>query len=293
MGHGGYSTSNRTLRSTSLGYNTKSASEIFQQRKISTKMDPEGVVERESRDSVEHPNSVPVIVALDVTGSMGSVPHYLVKEGLPHMVEEIINNGIPDPQVLFLGIGDHECDGAPLQVGQFESSDELMDKWLTDLYVEGGGGGNGGESYHLAWYFAMKHTISDHNEKRGKKGLLFTIGDEPVLKSLPKTAQRSIMGVGEFQDYSAAELLEKAQEKYEVYHLHINQGYNGKSDRVKNGWRELMGDNVVFVEGKEMVAATIAQITAEVVKDQGDQVIQALQEAGEAEFEDLPPLPPA
>lgn len=293
MGHGGYSSSSRTLRSTALGYDTKSASEIFTQRNLSEEMNPKDVVERESRDSVEHPNSVPVIVALDVTGSMGSVPHYLVKEGLPHMVEEIINNGVPDPQVLFMGIGDHECDSAPLQTGQFESSDELMDKWLTDLYVEGGGGGNGGESYHLAWFFAMKHTVSDHNEKRGKKGLLFTIGDEPVLKFLPKTTQRSIMGEGEFQAYSAVELLEKAQEKYEVYHLHINQGYNGKSDRVKNGWKELMGDNVVFVEGKEMVAATIAQITAEVVKDQGDQVIQALQEAGETDFEDLPPLPSA
>jgi hypothetical protein len=65
---------------------------------------------RESRDSTDHPNALPIILALDVTGSMGSIPHYLVKEGLPHLMDGIIQKGFPDPQVLFLGIGDHECD---------------------------------------------------------------------------------------------------------------------------------------------------------------------------------------
>lgn len=293
MGHGGYDSGTRMLRSKSLGYDTKSAHEIFEKRSLSNDMDPEGVKVRESRDSAEHPESVPIIVALDVTGSMGSVPHYLVKEGLPHMMEKIIEDGTPHPQVLFLGVGDHECDRAPLQVGQFESSDELLDKWLTDLYMEGGGGGNDGESYLLAWYFAANHTVSDHNEKRGKKGLLFTIGDEPCLKQVPQEALRRLMGKGQYQSYSAAELLEKAQEKYEVYHLHINHGYHGRSDRVKDGWKQLLHDNVIFVQSPEMVASTIAQIVAETVNDQGDQVIQALQEAGETEFEDLDPLPPA
>jgi hypothetical protein len=293
MGHGGYDSGSRATRSKAAGWDTASAAEIFKQRKIHTQMDPEGVKERESRDSTEHPNSIPVVVALDVTGSMGSIPHNLVKEGLPHMVEQIIDAGVPDPQVLFLGIGDHECDRAPLQVGQFESSDELMDKWLTDLYIESGGGGNDGESYLLAWMFAGRFTVSDHNEKRGKKGLLFTIGDEPCLKNLPAAAQRAIMGKGQYSDATAAELLDKAREKYECYHLHISQGYNGSSKRVKDGWKQLMGDHVVYVQNHNQVAGTIAQIVSEVVSNQGDQVIQALQEAGETEFEDLPPLPSA
>ncbi|STD12570.1 hypothetical protein [Chryseobacterium carnipullorum] len=36
----------------------------------------------------------------------------------------IIQGGVPDPALLFLGIGDHECDAYSLQVGQFESGDE-------------------------------------------------------------------------------------------------------------------------------------------------------------------------
>jgi hypothetical protein len=38
---------------------------------------------------------------------MGRIPHDLVKVGLPNMMGGIIEHGIPDPQILFLGIGDH------------------------------------------------------------------------------------------------------------------------------------------------------------------------------------------
>lgn len=287
MGHGSYDSGTRALRSKTLGYDTKSAAEIFKSRKLNESMDPEGVTDRESRDSTEHPNSVPIIVALDVTGSMGHIPHELVKEGLPHMMEKIIESGVPHPQVLFIGVGDHECDQAPLQVGQFESSDELLDKWLTDLYIESGGGGNDGESYLLAWMFAARYTHSDHNELRGKKGFLFTIGDEPTLQTLPAAAQRAIMGKGQYSDETAVGLLDKAREKYEVYHLHISQGYNGRSDRVKDGWKQLMGDRVVFVQGAEQVASIIAQIVSEAVACQDDQVVQALMEVEDEETPDF------
>lgn len=147
MGGTFYSNSNRTLRAESLGYHKKSVNEIFvqnQKRMIHEQMEPSKVFIRESRDSDNHPNSLPIIIALDLTGSMGRIPHDLVKDGLPKIMGGIIQNGIPDPQVLFLGVGDHECDKAPLQVGQFESGDEELDLWLTRTYIEGGGGGNGG-----------------------------------------------------------------------------------------------------------------------------------------------------
>lgn len=260
MGFGSYSVSNRSDRSTSRGYATKSAHEIFTQRSINNAMNPNGVMLRESRDSEEHPSSVPIIVALDVTGSMGSVPHHLVKEGLPKMMSGIMQAGIPDPQVLFLAIGDHECDMSPLQVGQFESNDELLDKWLTDVFLEGGGGGNAGESYFLAWYFAAQRTAHDAFDKRGQKGFLFTIGDEPTLKSLPKNAVREIMGEGQYDDYTAASLLDAAREKYHVYHLHIRETHAGSRKETVDGWRQLMQDNLVIVDRKEDVSRIIAEI---------------------------------
>ena len=261
MGHGSYSSSRRAVTADSLGYSTKSAREIFSERTMNSAMNPNGLDIRESRDSAEHPESVAIVLALDVTGSMGSIPHFLVKEGLPHIMQTIIDKGIKDPQLLFLGIGDHECDNAPLQVGQFESSDSLLDHWLTTVFLEGGGGGNMGESYHLAWYLAGYHTSIDCLEKRNKKGFLFTIGDEPDLKEIPKHALERIMGPGKQTGFSNVELLDKAKEMYHVYHLHLKQGSNGTRQDVMDGWKQLIGaDNLIIIDRKEEVASKITEI---------------------------------
>ena len=176
------------------------------------------------------------------------------------MMDRIIQGGIPDPQLLFLGIGDHECDSAPLQIGQFESSDELLDKWLTGLWLEGGGGGNEGESYMLAWYFAWKHTVIDCFAKRGQKGHLFTVGDEPVLPELPKSAIDRIMGQGQHETISTMELIDKAAETYNVYHLHVRTGHSGRRQEVMDGWKQMLGDRLIIVEHHRDISKTIADI---------------------------------
>lgn len=254
MGYTSYRSDSRKLRATSLGFYTKSSDDIFTQskeRKIHESMVPSKALLRESRDSDTHPNTIPIIIALDTTGSMGNIPMYLVKDGLPKMVGNIIQKGVADPAILFLGVGDHECDRAPLQVGQFESGDEELDLWLTRTWLERGGGGNSGESYLLAWYFASKHTVSDAWEKRGQKGILFTIGDEPCLKSLPKRAIEELMGVPCQSNFSANELLEAAQEKYDVYHLHIMQGSDGRNSL--HYWQHLLGQHCIVVDDYEKV----------------------------------------
>ena len=271
MGSGMYSTTASVDRSTgrteysrvdvgrTAFFKNASISDTFKQKNINNAMDPHGVQLRESRDSEDHPNSLGIIIALDVTGSMGSIPHSLVRQGLPNIMGSIIQGGLPDPQVLFVGIGDHEYDRSPLQVGQFESSDELLDKWLTDVYLEGGGGGNDGESYLLAWYFAAMHTQLDCLEKRNDKGFLFTIGDEPVLDHLPSEALKSIMGPGQYKDYSAAELFEAAREKYHVYHIHVKETGSGSRVAVIDGWKQLVSDNLIVVDRHTEIPEKIAE----------------------------------
>ena len=248
------------LKSTGMDYNTKSHSEIFSKRTLSHKMNPKGIMVRESKDSDEHPESLSIIIGLDTTGSMGQIPLYLVREGLPKTMGRIIQRGEQHPQVLFLGIGDHECDTAPLQVSQFESSDELLDKWLTDVYLEAGGGGNQGESYLLAWYFAAFHTHIDCFEKRQRKGFLFTIGDEKTLKTLPSKVIESLMGPGQYSDYSAMELLGKAREKYNVYHIHVCETGQGHKQENKDDWKQIMGDNLILAEKHQDISTIIADI---------------------------------
>lgn len=260
MGGGSYSATNRSTRAFKSGYYTNSAQEIFKERSINDAMSPYGLTVRESRDSAEHPNSLAIILALDVTGSMGSIPHHLVKDGLPHIMDQIIKKGIADPQLLFLGIGDHECDRSPLQVGQFESSDELLDKWLTTVYLEGGGGGNAGESYLLAWYFAAHHTSIDCFEKRKHKGYLFTIGDEPTLPEISSHTLKNLMGSGQYENFTAAKLIEKAREMYHVYHIHVKETNSGRRQFVMDGWKQLMQESLLIVERHAEIPGLIAEI---------------------------------
>ncbi len=268
MGSTRYDLDARYDRARKAGYGTKSAGEIFTQnakRMAHESMNPHGISFRESRDSEVHPNSVPIILGLDVTGSMGHIPHELIRDGLPKLMGGIIQGGVPDPALLFLGIGDHECDGYPLQVGQFESGDAELDMWLTRTYIESGGGGNAGESYLLAWYFAAFHTITDAFEKRKQKGLLFTVGDEPCLKTLPASAIREIMGKGQ-QTYTHIELLEEAKKKYEVYHISVL--HSDQAVRADRGWRDLLGQHCISIEDHREIPNVIKNIICDKFKNQ-------------------------
>src|SRR5262249_55697245 len=147
---------------------------------------------------------------------------------------------ISNPQVMFAAIGDTECDKSPLQVTQFES-DNRIETQLKDLYLEGGGGGNHIESYHSIWYFAAYKTHLD-SWKENKKGFLFTMGDEmvpPVLKAdhIRKFIDASYQGV----DISTAELFKAVNEKYEVFHLIVQDTQTYKkhigAEKVNACWQ--------------------------------------------------------
>jgi len=258
MGHGGYSQINRLSRATTEGYFTKSTKEIFKSSKINEKMNPYGVQLREARDSQEHPESLGIIIALDLTGSMGEIPPLFIKDGLPTIVSKIMQAGILDPQILFMGIGDHSCDSAPLQIGQFECSDQAMDYWLQNIYLEGGGGGNEGESYLLSWFFANRYTAMDCLEKRNKKGFLFTIGDEPSLTSIPKETLQKLMGPGEYSNVDIHTLYAEVQKKYNVFHLHIKETMSGQRDISYAAWVQLMQDHCLFIESYKDIPDVIA-----------------------------------
>lgn len=261
MGYSSYSTNDRTVRAASLNYFSAAPDQIFTQnveKKMHDEMNPKNINLRECCDSELHPNTIPIQLYLDVTGSMGHIPHQMIKDGLPTLMGTLIQNGVKDASLMFGAIGDHECDRCPLQVAQFESGDAELDMWLTRTYLEGRGGGNEGESYLLAWYFAAKHVKTDSFDKRKVKGFVFTIGDEPCLRNLPISAIKTIMGsnaVGE-GNYTVEQLLEMAQEKNHVYHIHLNHG--GRS--VDSMWKEMLGKNLIEISDYRVVSKVISDI---------------------------------
>lgn len=244
MGAGYYSYDTAQVRR-SVKYEKASMEEIFTQTTMDAKMNPKGAI-RECCETEEHPDTLPIIIGLDVTGSMGHVPAHLIKNDFPEVMKKILDEGVPCPQLCFVAYGDHLCDDFPLQVGQFEASDELMEKWLTKIYLEGGGGGNGGESTTLVYYFAARHTSCDAITKRGKKGLLITIGDEPNHAEYAKYEMNKIFG-GVERKLTSAEIIDEARKNWEIYHINILD-WVGSTAPVKRCWEELLGDHFISVE---------------------------------------------
>jgi hypothetical protein len=219
-----------------------SQSEIFNSSSLKKEMDPRGIKLRESRDSAANPNSTPIILALDETGSMGDIAVYLAKDGLGTLVQQILDRKpVSDPHIMVMGVGDVRSDRAPLQVSQFEADIRIADQ-LKELYLEGNGGGNGSESYTLPWYFAAQKTDIDC-VKHGRKGLLFTFGDEPCPPPLTRAQIKQFIGDTPQQDFTAKELYEMVSEKYDVFHVVIEQGSGinryGKST-VYDSWNDVL-----------------------------------------------------
>ena len=244
---------------------SKSRDAIFASRGMNPAFDPKKITLRESVDSDANPQSTPIIVALDVTGSMGTIPEALIKGSLGTFIDEVYSRKpVTDPHLMFMGVGDAFFDRAPLQVTQFEADLRIAEQ-LAGIYLEGGGGGNSSESYHLPWYFAGMRTKIDSMAKRNVKGYLFTVGDEEVPPALTVAQARAVFGDHIERDYSPADLLALAERYYHVFHIIVEQGNACHSPTsraaVFESWRNLMGQRVIplsdYSKLSEVLVSTI------------------------------------
>ena len=201
---------------------------------------------RECCNSDEHPNTVPVILALDVTGSMGSACAETAS-AISQIMGELYRR-FKDVEVMIMGVGDFECDYFPLQVSQFES-DVRVAKQLDELYIEHGGGGNMYESYTAPWWFGLYRTKLDCFDKQGRKGVIITMGDEPLNPVLPKSIVDYLgKNVDSAQSYlfETVELFNEASKKFDIFHISVDDRhccYPKYKETVDKSFRELLGDN--------------------------------------------------
>lgn len=266
MGHTGYSPTDWTAYSSVSS--TKATHDIYTAKTISDYLDPKNITIRESRDSATNPASTPVILGLDVTGSMGVLADNIAKKGLGTTFEGILERKpISDPHLLIAGIGDIRSDRSPLQATQFESGVPEITSQIEKLFLEHGGGANDHESYDLAWWFAATRTVTDAFEKRGQKGFLFTIGDELPPHALPKDLMDAKVGATLQADLTSADALEMAQRQWHVFHIVVEQGSfcrRAGADRVSGAWAELLGQSVIRLSDVDKLGEVIVS-TLEVV----------------------------
>ena len=256
MGYGSYSyEAHEALAKSRSALPTQ---QVFRQTSCHPLMDPHGVKVRESRDSATHSNSLGIVFALDVTGSMGHIPDLLARQQLPTFMKMLLEYGIPNPQVLFMAVGDATSDRAPLQVGQFESSEKEMDQWLTWSYLEGGGGAFGTESYELAMYFAARHTDMDCYRKRRHRGYFFMTGDEQPYRYVSRKQIFERIGDDIQQDMTVVQVVDELQRTFEPFFLIPDLQRRARCEGI---WRELLGDRVICMED----AADTVHVTAGLV----------------------------
>lgn len=250
MGSGSWDTRSFVSYSTSKGYGTDSRGvvtgsysnqEMFKAKNIDAALDPKGVI-RECCDNEEHPNTLPVILALDVTGSMGQTAVEIAKR-LNEIMTKLYGQ-IKDVEFMIMGIGDLAYDNYPIQASQFESDIRIAEQ-LDKIYFEFGGGGNCFESYTAAWYFGSRHTKLDC-WNRGKKGIIITIGDERLNPYLPRTAYycglSNATGDSLQADVETKDLYTETAEKFDIYHINVNHRGGYDQEQIKKSFLEYLDD---------------------------------------------------
>ena len=226
-----------------------SVKQVYNRYQLDPMLDPKGVM-RECRDSEEHPNTFPIILALDVTGSMGSAAKMCAAK-LNDIMENLYGK-VNDVEFLMMGIGDLSYDDAPIQASQFESDVRILDQ-TTKIYFEGGGGGNHYESYTAAWYFGLHNTNLDC-WKRGKKGIIITLGDEPLNPYLPGKSLSRALGTST-QDVDTEYLYKEVSEKFDVYHIVITDSHtsaNRYMNGIKNTWGKVLGQRCLYAKCEDL-----------------------------------------
>ena len=142
MGNSRWSGDDYTTYAQTTNYRTASREQVFTQRSVNEKLDPRNVKVgkgprvgqqlRESMISEENPNPTPIILGLDVTGSMGAVAHQIAVDELPKLMTEIHSTGVvSDPHVMFMGIDDVFAQGhGALQTSYFEPDLRIVERFF-------------------------------------------------------------------------------------------------------------------------------------------------------------------
>ena len=230
---------------------------------IKPDMDPaQTKLPREARDSSGCPNSVPVMICFDNTGSMDRILTALVTDYMRRIAVEVPESVSYDPQLLFSSINDIRAScSTPLQIGQFEADFNQMIVQIKSLYIQGNGGGNGSESYIIPQYFVAHHVEFDSLEKRGKKGILFVIGDDGPTPDLTQHEREVTFGKNDLGipgRLTKDDVLDMAEKKFHVYQI-IVHGY-AYSSNVRRRWKSLLKGHALDLKMEEYIPELIKTV---------------------------------
>jgi hypothetical protein len=182
-----------------------------------------------------------------------------MRKGLGTLFEQVITRAVlPDPHVMAIAIGDFDCDRAPIQATQFESEPVTIGRQIEDLWLERGGGGNSFEGYLGPLYLAAMRTDCDAI-RDGRKGFLFTVGDEEPQMVLRRSSVKQFFGDDIQNDLTADDLISLVSRSWEYFHLMVLEGAHMRAqpDLVTRAWTDLIGQRALPLTDHTRMAEVI------------------------------------
>jgi hypothetical protein len=179
----------------------------------------------------------PLIVAIDVTGSMANWP-FEIFDRLP-LLYNTLSQYRPDLEICFAAIGDAGCDDWPLQVTTFASGYDL-EQLLSALYGEGGGGDEP-ESYGL-----FAHWVNTHVEipNADEKPFLIVFGDASMHSRVPEAQVAHYLGDKTNGQIDAIKAWNQVCETWNTWFLRRPTGSPG--DHVDQQWGKAVSEQKIF-----------------------------------------------
>jgi len=195
----------------------------------------EKIIDPHKRISTESKN--PLIVAIDVTGSMASWP-FEIFDRLPLLFNTLAQYR-PDVEICFAAIGDAAVDRWPLQVTSFASGYDL-EQLLGSLYGEGAGG-DAPESYGLFAHWVNTHVEIPNPEE---PPFLIVFGDITMHPKIAKGQIEHYLGDKTQSDVDSLEAWQTVTQKWNTWFLRRPGGKRG--DKIDEQWGQAIGAQKVF-----------------------------------------------
>ena len=200
----------------------------------------------------------PVVLAFDVTGSMGNLPKILWDK-LPMIVGQIVECGyLADVKISASAIGDFMSDRAPIQIADFCEPRDL-DSWLKKIWIEGLGGGQSVESYEVTAY-AYAFLAEFPN---AETPFCIITGDEGFRETEYLGGQflNKIFGDERERTNAAAifqHLLDKFKGNVFLVHRHYNvQNAPLTDEQIVKQWEDTLGKARVVILPEDLAIADI------------------------------------
>lgn len=216
-------------------------------------------------ESLTTNSDAPLSVDCDETGSMGEWPATIFSK-LPYLYHEAkteyLGKGV---EISFGAFGDANCqEKFPAQARPFGKEAELETR-LKELVIEGGGGGNGGESAEL---LALYRANCVFMPKAVNTPVHIIITDEKPFQQVSKADAARVHVKLQKPMISTEEIFEALKIKYSVYLILKPYEPNASDDNAMNRevracWRKYIDDDhVAYLPDPQRVMDVILGILA-------------------------------